>query len=219
MMQHVSRSLAENQTHIRWANCTRCAGEMLRCHVASIKNMWLALSFLTLLLCVQRLPQKIAGGASVIDKTMTMTMTMTMTKHAPDVASSTWTHNSSGTARPATAAAGGGAGSGTVTMHRVAPCTQPPPQRVGGVGSVCDGGPMLASKPPRVGLSKNMLSRSSIPLHRLVERGSAAPAARGARPGGQGGGVKIVGGQMGVRRPGLQKNVVVRQQLHMRLEF
>ena len=106
-------------------------------------------------------------------------------------------------------------------MNRVAPSAQPPPQSaasgVGGAGGGCGGGPTLASKPPRVGLGKHM--RSSTPLHRPAANGSAAPEAGGVRPAGQGGGVKIVGGQTGVRRPGLQKNVVVRQQLHMRVDF
>jgi len=109
----------------------------------------------------------------------------------------------------------GAKGDVSAAVARQAPAAstfRPPSQSLAG-GGAGFGGPTLASLPPRVGLGKNASTTS---LHRPASSSTAGAAGSGARPSGLGGGVKIVGGTQGVRRPGLQKNVVVRQQLHGR---
>jgi hypothetical protein len=81
-----------------------------------------------------------------------------------------------------------------------------------GVGE--GGSAYVASLPPRVGLVRHM--STSAPLHKAQPcplLGPLRPADRSSA-----GGVKIVGGSQGVRRPGLSKTAVVRQQLHPRPE-
>ena len=110
------------------------------------------------------------------------------------------------------------AAASVATLQPRAPMAMPAADNTSVASSkVSFGGPTLASLPPRVGLVKR--ATSFAPLHRPAASSGTATSGGDVHTGGvRGAGVKIVGNNQGVRRPGLQKNVVVLQRLHHRPE-